>query len=75
MGSKIEDFFSPVLLDVKLNGKVFSTAAKIDPSKEYGKTAFAENVVVPNKAKNDFSKFAPLLDRVEKAINSYKPPI
>jgi RNA-directed DNA polymerase len=72
--SKIEDFFAQEVVDVKLNGKVFSTAKKIDPAKEYGKTAFAENVVIPNKNKIDFSKFAPILARISSAIGSYRPP-
>jgi len=72
--SKIENFFAQEVLDVKLNGKVFNAAKKIDPTKEYGKTPFAENVVIPNKNKIDFSKFAPLLERISLAITSYKPP-
>jgi len=73
--STIEDFFAQELLDEKLNGKTFNGSKKIDASKEYGKTAFAEGVVIPHKTKIDFSKFVPILERIAAAVESYKPPV
>jgi retron-type reverse transcriptase len=71
--SQIESFFDQEVLDEKVSGKTFNSAKTIDVSKEYGKVVFAEKVVIPNKNKISFSKFEPLLDRINSAVGSYKP--
>ena len=66
----IEDFFDPRLLKQKLNGKSFNSG-KPDPTTEYGKYLFAERIVRPNQGTIDFSKFEPILNRVQEAIDHY----
>lgn len=70
--SFIESFFDPALLTTTLNGKTFQPKAPIDPAKEYGKAAFAEEVVLPNASMIDFSGFAPIFDRIVAAINCHE---
>jgi retron-type reverse transcriptase len=66
----IEDFFDPSVRQQKLGGKSFNPG-KPNPTKEYGKYLFAERVVRPNQTTIDFSKFRPILKRIEDAINDY----
>jgi RNA-directed DNA polymerase len=78
--SSIEDFFDPDLLKTKLNGKSLNLSNnQIDESTEYGKAAFAKNVVQPNISKINFDKFDSILTRIEKAIDAqnkkFKPII
>ncbi len=74
----IEDFFDAQTLKQQLNGKTFNRGKKIDESKQYGKTAFALNVVAKNADTIDFDGFKPILDRVSKVLLDYaklkKPP-
>ncbi|MCZ4298301.1 retron Ec67 family RNA-directed DNA polymerase/endonuclease [Henriciella marina] len=62
----IEELFPLSVLNTKLNGKVFNPH---NPggvsSKEYGKWAFAKNVVVPSYKSIDFLNFKPLLDNID----------
>jgi RNA-directed DNA polymerase len=66
--SKIEDFFEPSLLATLLSGKSFNPKNDLDTDTEYGKWVFAKVVVRPNIAKIDFSKFDPILTRLESVI-------
>jgi hypothetical protein len=70
--SCIEDLFDASVLGAKLNDKEFSNSDKVNPDTQYGKAAFAENVVLPNAKAIDFSKFADLLNRIVAAIDHYK---
>jgi hypothetical protein len=68
----IEDFFDKPTLDTKLSGKTFSRKSKLDESSEYGKAAFARDVVAKNFGTIDFSGFQPILDRVIKVLEDYE---
>jgi len=72
--SCIEDMFSQKLKGTLLNGKKFSTKAKIDPQTEYGKEVFAKSMVKPNAKKIDFSGFDPLLDRIVSVLDHFPLP-
>jgi RNA-directed DNA polymerase len=72
--SCIENFFDPSVLKTELNGKKFNLAKVHKADGEYGKAKFANEVVRPNADKIDFSKFAPLLDRIVAVIDNYAPP-
>jgi hypothetical protein len=69
----IEDFFPKNVRDEKLSGKTFNTGRKkkFDPAIHYGKAPFAEKVVAAKRTTIDFSKFAPILDRLSQAIGDY----
>lgn len=67
----IEDFFDAQTLAHRLNGKTFNREKKIDESTEYGKTAFALNVVAKNAGTIDFGGFKPVLDRVGAVLIDY----
>ncbi len=70
--SSIEDFFEPDLLKTKLDGKTLNLSNdSIDETTEYGKAAFAKNIVQPNVAKINFDKFDSILTRIEKAIDAH----
>ena len=69
--STIEDFFKPATRAIKLDGKSFNPAKKIDTNTEYGKARFAESVVAPKAKSIDFSDFVPLLDRIVAAITHH----
>jgi hypothetical protein len=66
--SSIEDCFDAATLAKTINGKKFNRAKKIDPSTEYGKKIFAENIIAPNAATINFNGFAPLLNRITAVI-------
>ncbi len=72
--SYIEDFFDPVLLATKLEGKKFNPNKDHGADGEYGKYVFAEKVVRPNAGTINFSGFAPLLERIAAVIDHYSPP-
>jgi RNA-directed DNA polymerase len=67
----IEDFFEKVVLDEKHNGKSFNPNKPPGSTKHYGKYIFAERIVRPNQHKINFSKFYPILKRIEGAIGDY----
>jgi len=69
--SSVEDFFSPALLDTKIDGKVFNRDKEHEAPGEYGKTIFAERVVRQQAGTIDFSGFGPILTRIEAAIGHY----
>jgi RNA-directed DNA polymerase len=72
--SCIESFFDPALLLEKLSGKTFQPKQPINPATEYGKAAFAENVVLPKAGAIDFSGFAQIFERVVAVLSDYKAP-
>jgi RNA-directed DNA polymerase len=61
--SKIEGFFAADIKKTILSGKTFSTDNDYDKTKFYGKSEFADQVVVPHAKTIDFKGFAPLLPR------------
>ncbi len=67
----IEDFFEKSTLDTQIAGKTFNKAKDIDDTKEYGKSAFALNVVAKNSATINFKGFDELLTRITDAIEHY----
>lgn len=70
--SRIEDCFSASTLATLLGTKAFNyKSPKIDESKEYGKSFFAEYVVKPNASSTDFSGFDPLLARIRDVLSHY----
>lgn len=75
LGSKkttdIECFFSASTLAEKLAGKTFNKSKDMDSDSEYGKAAFALNVVAKKADTIDFSGFDPLLKRISDAVQSY----
>lgn len=72
--SRIEDFFEPELLAIKLEGKKFNPDKDHGTAGEYGKYIFAEKVVRPNADTIDFAGFAPLLERIAAVIDHYSSP-
>jgi RNA-directed DNA polymerase len=72
--SCIEDCFDPSTRSIRLDGKAFNPAKKIDVTTEYGKAPFAEKVVIPNAKQISWDGFDPLLARIDAVISDYKPP-
>jgi len=69
--SAIEDFFDSGTQATKLGTKTFSREKRINESTEYGKAAFAREVVEKNAKSIDFRGFAPILDRITAAIKDH----
>lgn len=70
--SCIEDLFPPAVLAIKIDGKSFHYATnKIDEKTQYGKAAFAHNVVLKDQAAIDFSGFEPLLNNIVLAMDMH----
>lgn len=69
--SCIEDYFDPILLKTELNGRKFNPHKEHDAPGEYGKTAFAKNVIAANASSIDFSKFSTIFDRISKVLVHY----
>ena len=67
----IEDFFDAKTLATTLGEKTFSRASKIDEKREYGKSAFAHEVIERNAGSIDFSKFSEIFDRIAVVIDNY----
>ncbi|WP_169728790.1 retron Ec67 family RNA-directed DNA polymerase/endonuclease [Salinarimonas rosea] len=68
----IEHLFDPPVLNTPLHGKIFHPGDKnFDPTKHYGKEAFAQNVVRPQANTLNFRGFVPLLDRIEEVLKDY----
>jgi len=71
--TKIEDFFDVSTLATKLNGKSFNPKNKdSDNTSEYGKAAFAREVIAKGANTIDFTRFASILDRIVDAIADYE---
>lgn len=68
----IECLFHNDALDEKLSGKSFNKHKEIDTGTEYGKAAFALNVVAKKSGTLNFDGFIPLLQRIEAAIADYR---
>lgn len=66
----IEDFFEKSVLDRKLGGKKFSRTDKFDPATQYGKSLFAEHVVMKDKSIK-FDGFEPVLDRISQVLMAH----
>ena len=66
--------FDSSVLATKLNGKSFQAKAPIDKVTEYGKAAFAENVILPNAGSIDFSQFARIFERIVAVLDDDKAP-
>ncbi|PPV04926.1 Reverse transcriptase (RNA-dependent DNA polymerase) [Xanthomonas bromi] len=67
----IECLFSDATLKEELNGKKFNKSKEIEDSSEYGKTAFAINVVAKKAHEINFAGFTPLLQRIKEAMDHY----
>jgi len=67
----IEDFFDAPTLAMTLGTKTFSRAKKIDDTKEYGKAAFAREIVAKQASSIDFSGFTQILDRINAVLTDY----
>ena len=70
--SCIEDLFDPKWLEFTIREKTFNLSNKNGQDRVYGKAIFANEVVIPNAHKIDFSKFGILLDRIVAVLNDYK---
>ena len=69
--SYIELCFDESTRAIQLNGKTFSPLNKFDTSINYGKIAFAKEVIRPKSNEIDFSGFLPLLNRLQQVIADY----
>lgn len=70
----MEDYFEAKILNTELNGKKFNRKNDSANDKdEYGKSAFARDVVQRNQDSIDFSEFKKILDSIVKIMNEYEP--
>ncbi len=67
----IEDFFHKSVRQQKLGTKTFNPSQTAESKTEFGKYIFAEKIVRLQQSTIDFSKFAPILKGIEKAIEDY----
>jgi len=58
-------------LQAVLNGKTFNPTDDKDNEKNYGKAAFARDVVAKNAGTIDFSAFSEILNRINLVIADY----
>ena len=70
--SCMEDLFDQSVKDVIIRGKIFDQSKDHEAPGKYGKFIFAEEVVKPNAASIDFSRFTPVLDRIVAVLADYK---
>ena len=67
----IEDYFDD---KIKIfEGKTFNAKNQQCTETEFGKNVFATQVVLKHKNDIDFSKFVPLLQKIDIIINSHYP--
>jgi RNA-directed DNA polymerase len=71
--SCIEELFDKSLWKEKVEGKSFNIKKEHASPTEYGKTVFAEKVILPNAKTIDFANFEPLLQRIISVVESYTP--
>jgi len=71
-GKVIEDLFYKPTLNIKIKGKKFNGADKIDSNKEYGKIVFAEQVVKENQNTINFKRFRYMFNNVNSIIMHHK---
>jgi RNA-directed DNA polymerase len=69
--TEIEDLFDSATKATTLNGKSCSSAKKIDDTTQYGKSAFAKDVIAAGGAKISFDGFKPLLANISDAIKAH----
>jgi 5S rRNA maturation endonuclease (ribonuclease M5) len=69
--TEIEDLFDAATKATTLNGKSFSSAKKIDETTQYGKSAFAKDVIAAGGAKINFDRFKPLLNNISDVIKAH----
>lgn len=67
----IENLFTDDILSTVINGKSFNKNDKIDISKEYGKSVFAEKVVLDKMDSIDFSNFKLIFDRFDLIVKHH----
>ena len=60
-----------IVLATTIDGKIFNPDKERDAPGEYGKVVFAEKVVRPNTHTIDFTRFDPLLARIDAVIEDY----
>lgn len=68
--TEIEHYFPASLLQTKLSGKKLSLKSKINPVTEYGKAAFAKNVVLPNQGSINYKEFVPMFKLLQDTIEN-----
>jgi hypothetical protein len=66
--STIEDFFDDATREMPCKDRVFSPDENADQSKFFGKYVFATEIVQKNADRIDFSRFGPILQRIEQVI-------
>jgi len=66
----IEDLFDEIILSHKIRGKEFSKKEEYDVSKYYGKEIFS-NYILTNYQNVNFNRFKPLIDNIQKIIDTY----
>jgi RNA-directed DNA polymerase len=69
--SRMEDFFDDTVLAKRLGEKSFDPDKDHEAPGKYGKAIFASQIVEPNSDSIDFSRFAPLLDRIVAVIEHH----
>lgn len=69
--TEIEDLFDAATKATVLNGKSFCSAKTIDDTTQYGKSAFAKDVISAGAAKINFDGFKPLLANIADAIRAH----
>ena len=70
-GKRIESLFDEETLKIKIDGKIFSQAKKIDTKKEYGKIVFAEKVIKAKQNDITFNRFKEVFDNFKLIIDDY----
>jgi RNA-directed DNA polymerase len=73
--TEIEDLFDAATKATQMNGKSFSSAQEIDEDTQYGKRAFANDVIAANASKIDFGGFKPLLTNISAAIKAHRAAV
>lgn len=68
--SEIEDLFSEVVLNTKIQGRKFDRKVEKGDSNHYGKKHFA-NFVMGDYRNIDFSNFIPFLDNIDTIVREY----
>ncbi len=68
----IEDLFDKETLEIKVDGKKFNPAKKIDEKSEYGKIVFAKKVINEHQNEINFAGFKGILTPFQAVIEDYK---
>jgi RNA-directed DNA polymerase len=69
--SQIEDLFNAATLGIEIEGKSFNRSDEKATETTYSKAVFARKVVEERASSINFEGFIPLLDRIEKVIESH----